>query len=50
MARGKHVFSEKPMALTVADCRRMQSAAKKVYGMNLAIKKKKKLSEKTLKF
>ena len=29
LARGRHVFSEKPMALTVADCRRMQSAAKK---------------------
>jgi predicted dehydrogenase len=29
LARGKHVFSEKPMALTVVDCRRMQSAARK---------------------
>lgn len=28
-ARGKHVFSEKPMALTVADCGRMLRAAKK---------------------
>jgi predicted dehydrogenase len=27
VARGKHVFLEKPMALTVADCRRMQAAA-----------------------
>lgn len=29
LARGKHVFSEKPMSLKVADCRRMQAAAKK---------------------
>lgn len=29
LAGGKHVFSEKPMALTAADCRRMQFAAKK---------------------
>src|SRR5262245_52554609 len=29
LARGKHVFSEKPMSLKVTDCRRMQAAAKK---------------------
>jgi len=29
LARGKHVFSEKPMALWAADCRRMQNAARK---------------------
>ena len=26
---GKHVFCEKPMALTIADCRRMSAAAEK---------------------